>query len=543
MSVSAHFSRRQASVRMIETVNPATGEPFALYPIVSAEGVQEMVREARRVLPAWRNASFAVRQIILNRTAEALMANADVLARKISEETGKPLREAYETDLLAALATLRYMARNGPKTLRDQWLWNWKTLLLARTHRVRRLPKGVVALITPWNYPLAIAVSGMAMALMAGNTVIVKPSERAPGVVLDLVRMVQHELARRGLPETIVQIATGNGSTGQTLCETMSQPDGVDHVLFTGSNRVGRQVLALAQLAGKTASLELGGSDAMIVLDGVEDLDTVASYAIWGRFANAGQSCAAVKRLLVHRALYARMLHVLTEKMARFHVGDPLAATTHMGPLIAETQCQQLSLQVEDATERGAQLITGGFRLNRPGFFYAPTILADVPLESRVLREEVFGPVLPVVPFDTEEEAIALANQTAYGLTACVFGPRVQASRIARRLQAGTVAVNDVPLANYGWPMVPWGGWKESGPGWRHGTIGLEELTQIQVVTEHWGLAVPCLKRPPWLFGTHPSDVNFSHYLLQTFGLGKWFTQQTPAFLKALWKNRSSSRL
>jgi succinate-semialdehyde dehydrogenase/glutarate-semialdehyde dehydrogenase len=521
-----------SAVEVVTPINPATEEALAPYPVATRQQVLEATAAARRVQGQWSSASLAKRARILSDVADKLLEEADSFAHCITTEMGKPFREALEADLFSAISTTRYMAAIGPRVLRDKPYHSLKSLLLGRLHAEHRVPHGVVGIISPWNYPLGTPASGISMALMAGNAVILKPSEITPGTAELLVRLYQSVLSQHGFPKAIVQVLHGDGRVGAALCEA---PE-VDYLLFTGSSATGQRVQQAMQARGKSVNLELGGSDPMILLESCPDWDAALSTAVWARFTNAGQTCAAIKRLLVPESRYEEVLKVLEEKISGLRVGDPMNPENHMGPLASELQLQRLMSQVSDAVNSGARIISGGYRLNRPGFFYAPTVLADVPADASVLGEEVFGPALIVIAYKTIKQAVEIANALPYGLTASVFGSEKEAGIIARQLEAGTVAINDVAVTNYAQPVIPWNGHKASGPGIRHGKAGLLEMTRLRVMTENLSFKLPGLRKAPWLFCQKASedDNSLSWALLKAFTTESLREKLSLSLLRAL---------
>lgn len=527
-----------AAVQEIISRHPATGEEIARYPIMTATQVAECIEKARNTSKQWRNSSFSIRKAVLHRVADAIVTRQEALAKRISEETGKPLHEALEGDLLPAVSLLRYYARSGPKILNPRPLPLDKTFLMGRIHMERRVPRGVVGIISPWNFPVAIPIGGMAAALMGGNAVILKPSEVTPGTGSDLVDLFRQALQAEapGLQD-VVQLLLGDGSTGQYLTEGE-----IDYLIFTGSNATGRKVQAAMQLRGKEVSLELGGSDPMIVLPGA-DLDAAASYALWGRLTNSGQACAAVKRLFVPRAELETMAALLKTKASQLKQGPPSDPEVHIGPLVNESQLGIVDAQVQDALEKGTRCDLGG-AVNRQagGYYFAPTLLIDPPLDARVIQEEVFGPVLPVIPYDELEAAIIQANATPYGLGASVFGDAEQARQVAEQLEAGMVAINDLPLCAFANTRLSWSGRKGSGPGVSHGPRALLDTTHLQTISRNYLYDIPLFRKSFWHFGVRP-DAAFSKVLFNTFSSRGLLKKLNPALVFALWRNRSSKKL
>jgi acyl-CoA reductase-like NAD-dependent aldehyde dehydrogenase len=523
--------------RLIRKLNPSTGHPRRDYPVASTAEVTDAVVKSRRALADFRNTSLDTRARLLKTIAELLYRRADTLAVVISEETGKPISDSLEADIGTTLALLHYYAQTGPKTLKPRMISpDLTSLITGRLHRETFHPRGAIAVISPWNYPLAIPASGLAAALMTGNTAILKPSELTPATGIALVELIQEALSNLNLPLDTVQVLIGDGQTGAELIGR-----DIDGVIFTGSDRTGQIIREAIGGRGLWNSLELGGSDAMIVLDGC-DLEKAASYAVWGRFVNAGQACASVKRLLVPARSVDTILKHLEHKMSRLCVGPPSDTSCHVGPLISETQLNLLEAQVRDAIEQGARLITGGQRLDMPGSFYAPTLLANVPASARMLHEEVFGPALPVIPYHHVDDAIALANDSGFGLTASLFGPSSEAKALAERLECGTVVINDVGPSNYAMVSAPWGGWKNSGAGVSHGTRSLLELSRSQVVSENLCFSLPWFNKPFWQFGADAARVPARSRAVLAVS-GRQSAMWHPKTWLAFWNHRASKKL
>lgn len=532
------FPMTDVATAFIEKMNPSTGQLLASYPIARADEVNRVVHKSQVAAAQWANSTLVQRASLLRAIAKALYQQADALAELISLETGKPLSDAKESDLAVAIGILHYYADSGAAILKPHTIFpDIMSVLAGRSHQEVFSPRGVIGIIAPWNYPMAIPMSGIAAALMSGNAVVLKPSELTPGVGQKIVDVIHQVLKACQHPLDLVQLLIGDGSTGAALVESS-----IDGLIFTGSSAVGWRIAEQLSVRNLWYSLELGGSDAMILLDGC-DLEKAASYAIWGRYTNAGQACASVKRLLVPEAHVKRFTQLLQCKLSQLKVGAPDEAGSHFGPLISQKQLEQVYSQVQDSIEQGAQLLAGGERLPRDGYFYAPTLLTQVPLDSRVLTEEVFGPVLPVVPYSSLDDAIEKANQTSYGLTASVFGPTVVAEQVAQRLKCGTVLINDIGASNYAMVCAPWSGWKQSGHGVSHGVQALKELSLRKIVSTNNRFHWPILGKPLWLFGK-PGQIatnerskailGFAHRSLRSLLPQTWLT---------FWESRSSTRL
>ena len=521
-------------------MNPANGVVLATYTATSTDALTLAIQEARAAQVQWAQVDLTARAEFINELADVMESQADRFAAIIADETGKSIKDAHEADLLSALATLRWVAQTGPRLLKPSWFTSINGLCLGMAHQKRYCPKGVVGLITPWNVPLAIPVGGLAPALMAGNAVVIKPSEHTPGTAMVFVEIIQRLLHQRGYPVELVQIVLGDGVVGKAL----TQSD-IDHLGFTGSSAAGWSAYSVMASRGKTASLELGGNDPMVVLPGA-DMDLATSAAMWGRCLNAGQTCTAVKRMIVPVVQQADILERLQTKFRCLNVGPPSDPNCHYGPLISEQQLNHVETQVQQCIAEGGQVRLGGHRCRVDGFengyYYAPTLITDLPPDAPMLSSEIFAPVLIVQTYTTIDEAVTLANHIPYGLGASVFGPTSQAFDIAKHLDAGVVTVNELPSPMYMLPNVPWTGRKASGPGVGHShesILACCDVTTVTVSIRHW---LPLLKKGPWFFGKAP-DASLAPVLRKTFGNLSTWRKCSLDLLLGLWRNRSSQKL
>lgn len=460
------------STTIVDT-NPATGEVLTELPCATSEEVQAAVRCANAAQPAWQATRVSRRVEVLRRFQDLLRDRAPEIAQLICREAGKPTVEAISTEVLVVLDAAEFCIRTAHRFLRDQPVPHGNLAMKSKRGMLVREPYGVIGIISPWNYPFSTPAVETLAALVLGNAVVIKPSEFTPLAALELQKL----LYAAGLDPDLLQVVIGEGPTGAALLDSA-----VDKVVFTGSVATGKRVAETAARHLLPVVLELGGKDPMIVLPDV-DLDVVTSGALWGAFMNAGQTCLSVERCYVHRSIYEPFLQRMVEKIGKLRVGDGLDSEVEMGPLINERQLRTVEAHVNDAVERGARLLAGGRRLTELGpNFYAPTLLADVTADMRVIQEETFGPVLPVAAFDSEQQAVERANDSEFGLAASVWTrDRKKGEALARQIKAGTVMVNDM-ISCFGISEAPHGGFKQSGIGRTHGEMGLAEMVQVKYI-------------------------------------------------------------
>src|SRR5271165_1568857 len=424
----------QVAVSRIASVNPATGEVLGELDCAGPTDVRAAVARARAAQPNWQACGPRHRVAVLRRFQQLLLAHKADVARRITQEAGKPLVEALLTEVLVVLDAARFLIENAFTILREEKLPHGNPALKAKFGRILHEPYGVIGIISPWNYPFSIPATEVMAALAAGNAVVLKPSELTPLIAMEL----QALLRAAGVPDDIFQVLPGEGATGAALVAS-----DIDKLVFTGSVATGRRIALHAAERLLPVVLELGGKDPMIVLDDA-DLDVASSAAVWGAFVNAGQACLSVERCYVHQRLYAPFVEACAEKARKLRVGSGMDPATEVGPMIHERQIRVVESHLEDARVRGARVLAGGTRLRELGLnFFAPTVLADVDHSLRVMREETFGPLLPIASFSADEEAIRLANDSNYGLAASIWTRnRARGENLARFLQAGTVMVN-----------------------------------------------------------------------------------------------------
>jgi acyl-CoA reductase-like NAD-dependent aldehyde dehydrogenase len=454
--------------------NPATGAAFAQVSLLTAEQAGQAVAAARAAFPAWSALTFAQRGRHLMALRAAVVAEADEIAALIAREQGKPASEAQLAEVFPVLESLKHLALHAEEDLGEEAVPPQVLLMAHKDSRLVYAPYGVVLNITPWNYPFSIALMGAACALAAGNTVVLKP---APSTSLIGLRI--GALARQaGLPEGVLSVLCVDDAVAGAL---VTDPR-VSKILFTGSVATGKKVMAAAAANLTPVVLELGGKDAAVVCRDA-DLQRAARGIVWGAFLNCGQTCASVERVYVEKPVAEEFLRRVVEETKALRLGDPAQADVELGPMTMERQRRIVEDHVADAVARGAQVLTGGATPAGPGWFYPPTVLTGVDHTMRIMREETFGPVLPVMAVDSVDEAVRLANDSDYGLTASGWTrDAATALRLQRDLQAGAVTINDC-VSSFGEPTAPWGGVKHSGIGRTHGRAGLREMVQVKYVS------------------------------------------------------------
>jgi acyl-CoA reductase-like NAD-dependent aldehyde dehydrogenase len=457
----------------LESFNPATGERIGAVPITAPDEVQAVVDGVAKVQPFWAQLTLEDRGRYLERAAQVLIDEGDEIRDLLVREQGKPRNEAFSMEILPTIDALSWIAKAGAEILADEKISMPQMFLKTKRSSYVYEPIGVIGIISPWNYPWSIPFGEVALALMAGNGVVLKPASLTPLVG----QRIQQVFERAGVPEGLVRVVHGPG-TGTAVVESS-----VGKVFFTGSVQTGRSVGEACARRLKGSVLELGGKDPMIVLADA-NIEHAIAGAAWGGFANAGQTCSGIERAYVVREVADRFIDGVVAAAQRLRIGDPMSWNTEIGPMVSREQYEIVSELVDDAVASGATLRCGGPAETPPGLdgaFYAPTVLTGVTHDRRIMREEIFGPVLPIIVVDSEDQALALANDSDFGLGASVWTTdRGKGERIAHELEAGMVWIND-HMFSHGACQCAWGGVKESGLGRTHSKFGLYECVNIKL--------------------------------------------------------------
>jgi acyl-CoA reductase-like NAD-dependent aldehyde dehydrogenase len=453
----------EQSAQHLDVINPAFGAVFARCPAAGRAELDRAVAAACRAFPAWRARSFADRAALVKQLSQRLRERQNELAELLTREQGKPLAQSVaEIDRGAAQSDGMVSIEIKPEVLVDD----------AQRHiELVYRPLGVVGIITPWNAPVNLALGPLVSALYTGNAVILKPSPYTP-----LTTLKVGEILREVFPAGVVNVLAG----GDALGADMTAHPGIDKISFTGSVATGKKVLAAAAATLKRVTLELGGNDPAIILDDV-DPKAIAKQVFFASFVNSGQVCMAIKRIYAHERIYAELCDALVAEAKKAKVGNGLDPGTELGPLQNKMQYDKVVDLIEDTKKAGATFLTGGDIPAGPGYFLPPTLVTDVADDSRLVQEEQFGPIVPILKFSDVEDAIRRANDTRYGLSASVWSKDIErGGEIAARLEVGTAWVNQHRTTS---AFVPFGGAKESGLGRQYSSLGLKSYMEPEVIS------------------------------------------------------------
>src|SRR3954451_320060 len=457
----------------LESFNPATGELVGTVETITPADVPGVAADVAEVQPFWAELSLDERARYLRRAADVLVDEVDDVCKLLTAEQGKPITESYTMEVVPTIDVLRWCAAHAPKILDDEPLSMSQPLFATKKAKLSYEPLGVIGIISPWNYPWSIPFDEVVIALAAGNGVILKPASLTPL----LGERIREVLERAGIPEGLVRVVHGGGAIGEALCEA----EGVAKVFFTGSVEVGRHVGEVCAHNLKGSVLELGGKDPQIVCADANIANAV-SGGVWGGFANAGQTCSGIERTYVVEEVADRFLEGLARETEALEVGDPASWDTEIGPMVSPDQAEIVTELIDDAVKSGATKLTGGPTQVKgmKGSFIAPVVLTDVTHDMRIMNEEIFGPVLPVMRVSSEEEAIRLANDSEFGLGASIWTKdRAKGERMSHQIESGMVWTNDHSFS-HGACQCAWGGVKDSGLGRSHSKFGFYECVNIK---------------------------------------------------------------
>ncbi len=477
------------SAKYTKSINPATEEEFGTTLENSIEDLTAAVSDAKKAQAAWGKLHISERKRYLLKIRDYIAENADRISEVISKDTGKTRMDALSTEVLPSAMAINYYSKNAKCILKPKKIIPGNILLVNKSTKVERVPLGVVGIISPWNYPFSIPLHEIAMALIAGNAVILKVASNT----LAVGKMIQECVDAAELPKGLFSHINLPGKiAGDAFIES-----GIHKLFFTGSVEVGKYLMKKASEKLMPVSLELGGNDAMIVCADA-DLERSVGGAIWAGLSNAGQSCAGVERIFVDEKIYAPFVEMLKSRVLKLKLGVDTDFNVDIGSMTTESQLNLVRLHVKDAIDKGAKVFAGNNKDgdNNVGLFHVPVIIENVNNEMLTMREETFGPVLAVDSFTNIEDAIAKANDSQFGLTASVWSQdRKKARQIAAKLESGTITIND-HLMSHGLAEAPWGGFKQSGLGRTHSYLGLESMTQPRTVVDDF--LSPIMKRNMW---------------------------------------------
>ncbi len=508
--------------------NPATGEDIGTLPNTPFEDIPRIFAEARKAQKGWAAKSFAERRYHVQLMRRYIVDNAEQIARVISQDNGKTRMDALATEVIPCSLACKWYGHNAQRVLRSRTRSTGSLIFFHKRSAIERVPLGVVGIISPWNYPLSIPFGEVVMALMAGNAVLLKVAAATPMVG----RVIEEIVDAGNLPPGLFHHVVGSGGNVSTAMFR----HGIDKIFFTGSVATGKQLMAQAAETLTPVSLELGGKDPMIVLEDA-DIERAANGAAWAGYQNAGQSCAGVERIYVHESVYDEFVSVMASKTRALRHGADIDFNVDIGSMTTAKQKSTVEAHLEAAVRDGARIVAQSRQVGEhDGLFHPATLVTDVHHEMQLMREETFGPVLPVMKFSTVDEAVALANDSTMALTSSVWTRDLKRGReIASRIHAGVTTIND-HLYTHGLSELPWGGWKESGLGRTHGEEGLLEMTHAKCV--NWDL-LPARRSVWW----YPQDEKAYRSLLLALRFGSprdalefvWTSLRLVPFLLRRW--------
>lgn len=517
--------------RYFVSINPATLEVIGEVRILDTEEINQKVEMAENAFASWSSLSIEERTSYLNALKDQIIKHFDDITSIISKEMGKPRIEAGIAEIMVVVDLIDYFVKRAPKLLADE-LIPLHIAKIIKSSKINYRPYGPVVVISPWNYPFAIPMGSIVMALLAGNTVIFKPASDA----ILIGKKIEELLNAVNLPDGVFNFIAAPGSA---ISNSLIGPK-IRKIVFTGSVQVGKQVMETASKYLIPVVLELGGKDPMIVCKDA-NIELAANGAVWGAFTNAGQVCASVERVYVMKEIADEFIDKVVSKTKALRIGMDTDFNIDIGPMVNEGQLHIVEEHVEDAKLKGAKILTGGERIKElKGFFFPPTVLTNVNHSMKCMTEETFGPLLPIMVVNNEKEAIELANDTVYGLTASVWTKdREKGEEIARQINAGTVTINEHAYT-YGLPETPWGGIKDSGMGRTHSKIGLLEMVvPYHINVDHLPVS---MNNRPWAFPYSIEKYEWFKSLISLFGTGIGLKLKNLAYSTKLLLNSQTRR-
>lgn len=475
--------RNSGSGKPIIVKSPATGEVLSEINSFTEEEVRDAVKRARDAQKIWSETPLAERIRVLKKFQHILVKETDAVCTLIASENGKPMQEALQTEILPVNLLAGYFLKRAKKLLADKKIA--LSLIKYRRSFINYRPRGIIFVISPWNYPFSIPTGTIIMGLLSGNAVIHKPASLTPLIALKTRELFD----KAGLSPDLYQVVPASGALASKMIEM-----GVDYVNFTGSTPVGSKISEMCGRLMIPSSMELGGKNPAIVCADA-DIERAAAAIVFGGYTNAGQTCASVGRVYAHESIYEEIVRQVVERVKKLRVGNSLKQEVDMGPVVEVTQLDVIENHIKDAVSKGARVLAGGNRVEGRGQFFEPTVIVDVTDDMRVMHEETFGPVIPIMKFSSDEEAMTKANNSEYGLTGYIFSEnRKHARAIAKKIEAGTVMINDT-LITFGIPETPWQGVKMSGTGRTHSDEGFLHLCYPYHINEDSLLKI---KRSPF---------------------------------------------
>ncbi|RPI03821.1 MAG: aldehyde dehydrogenase [Calditrichaeota bacterium] len=494
------------------SICPSTEQELGRIDSMKQSDIDLALANARNSLDAWSRTDIKKRQKMMSSLLQAVLAEKESIAELIAREQGKPVVEAMMSEVFAALGILKDLGRNARRYLKPVKM-NHEQLLFAHKKGYYRFePHGVIVVISPWNYPFSVPFPEIAAALVSGNTVVFKP---APAAVF-IGKKIDELFKAADFPVGVLNTIFIHDIDAPYLTSHKA----VDKIIFTGSTPVGSAVMCSASKQITPIVLELGGKDPAII-SADANLDHAAHGVVWGSLFNAGQVCASIERVYVERSIADQFIAKCLQEIKTLVVGDPLDPTTQVGPMSTLAQLVKVQAQIDDAVKRGARLLCGGRRLDRCGYYMPPTLLSNVDHSMSIMTEETFGPVIPIMTVDSLDDAIHLANDSMYGLSAYLWTTsKKTAARFAAELKVGTVMIND-GTSSWGEPNAPWGGTKKSGIGRTRSRFGLQELVQVKFVSLDWSRK----KRNLWWYPYDLALVKFAYHAAEALYSTKTLTK------------------